>query len=222
MKKITLILGLMATAMGSAAVLAQGQPAQPPQPMRFFVSSETHNGNYGGLAGADAVCQRLAAAAGAGNRTWRAYLSTQAAGGQPAVNARDRIGNGPWHNAKGAMIAASNADLHGDVERDRNNINIENSLTEKGERVKGRGEMPNEHDILTGSDSTGRALPAGEDRTCANWTSANDTNKAMIGHHDRMSGGNVSWNSSHMTQGCSLPTLNRTGGAGRIYCFATN
>jgi hypothetical protein len=216
----TLFIAIAATALGSAAVLAQGQQAQ--QPMRFFVASESHNGNFGGLAGADAYCQRLAAAAGAGNRTWHAYLSTQAANGQPAVNARDRIGTGPWHNAKGVLIANNVADLHGDNERDRNNIQIENSLTEKGGHVKGRGEMPNEHDILTGSDSHGRAFPAGEDRTCNNWTSDSDANKAMIGHHDRMSGNNVSWNSSHMTQGCSLPALVRTGGAGHIYCFATN
>jgi hypothetical protein len=220
-KKSTLLLGLLAATAGSAAVFAQGQQ-QAPQPMRFFVSSEAHDGNFGGLAGADAFCQRLAAAAGAGNRTWHAYLSTQGANGQPAVNARDRIGQGPWHNAKGALIAASLSDLHGDVERDRNNINIENSLSEKGGHIKGRGEMPNEHDILTGSDSTGRAFAPGEDRTCNNWTSNADANKAMIGHHDRMSGNNVSWNSSHMTQGCSLPALNRTGGAGHIYCFAIN
>lgn len=222
MKKITILVGLMATALGSAAVLAQGQPAQPQQPMRFFVASESHNGNFGGLAGADAHCQRLAAAAGAGGRTWHAYMSTQAAGGQPAVNARDRIGAGPWHNAKGALIAANVADLHGDNERERNNINVETSLSETGGHIRARGEMPNEHDMLTGSDSHGRAFPPGEDRTCNNWTSATDANKAMIGHHDRMSGNNVSWNSSHMTQGCSLPALVRTGGAGHIYCFAIN
>jgi hypothetical protein len=204
------------TLMGSAGVLAQGQPAGP---MGFFVTSSSQSGKLGGLAGADAICQRLAAAAGAGNRTWRAYLSTQ---GQGAVNARDRIGNGPWFNAKGARIAANLADLHGDNERDRNLLQIETALTEKGEHVKGRGEMPNEHDILTGSDSHGRAFPAGEDRTCNNWTSDADTNKAMIGHHDRMSGANTSWNSSHMTQGCSLRALNGTGGAGHLYCFAAN
>jgi len=221
-RRYVILAAVAATALGSAAVLAQGQPQQPQQPMRFFVSSEPHNGNFGGLAGADAFCQRLAAAAGAGNRTWHAYLSTQPANGQPAVNARDRIGNGPWHNAKGVLIAANVADLHGDDERDRNNINIFNSLTETGGHIRGRGEMPNEHDMLTGSDSHGRAFPAGEDRTCNNWTSENDMNKAMIGHHDRMSQNNVSWNSSHMTQGCSLPALNRTGGAGHIYCFAIN
>jgi len=219
--KCTVLAAIAATALGSAAVLAQGQP-QAPQPMRFFVASEAHDGNFGGLTGADAHCQRLATAAGAGSRTWHAYLSTQAANGQPAVNARDRIGSGPWHNAKGALIAANVADLHGDNERDRDNINVETSLSEKGQRIKARGEMPNEHDMLTGSDSHGRAFPPGEDRTCNNWTSANNMNKAMIGHHDRMSGNNVSWNSSHMTQGCSLPSLNATGGAGHIYCFAIN
>ncbi len=204
------------TLMGSAGVLAQGNPTGP---MSFFVTSTSQGGNLGGLAGADATCQRLAAAAGQGNRTWRAYLSTQ---GQGAVNARDRIGNGPWFNAKGARIAASLADLHGDVERDRNLLQIETALTEKGESIPGRGMPVNEHDILTGSDSHGKAFPAGEDRTCANWTSNADTNKAMIGHHDRMSAANTSWNSSHMTQGCSLDALKRTGGAGRFYCFAAN
>jgi hypothetical protein len=209
-----------------AAQAAQQQPApgaaQPQPPMTFFVTGETHSGNLGGLAGADAICQRLAAAAGAENRTWRAYLSTQAAAGQPAVNARDRIGNGPWHNAKGVLIAPSLIDLHGDNERDRDNINIFNALTEKGERVNGRGDMPNEHDMLTGSDSHGRALPPGEDRTCRNWTYDGAEGQAMIGHHDRMSQGNVSWNSSHLTRGCSLANLRDTGGAGRFYCFATN
>jgi hypothetical protein len=204
------------TLMGSAGVLAQGNPTGP---MSFFVTSTSQGGNLGGLVGADATCQRLGAAAGQGNRTWRAYLSTQ---GQGAVNARDRIGNGPWFNAKGVRIAANLADLHGDVERDRNLLQIETALTEKGESIPGRGAPVNEHDILTGSDSHGKAFPAGEDRTCANWTSNADTNKAMIGHHDRMSAANTSWNSSHMTQGCSLDALKRTGGAGRFYCFAAN
>ena len=224
MKK-RIVLGVLFAGLSSAAVLAaqQGQPQQPPQPMRFFVTGETHSGNLGGLAGADAICQRLAQAAGQpAQRIWRAYLSQQAVGGMPAVHARERIGTGPWHNAKGALIAGSVYDLHGDFERDRNNINIDNSLTEKGERVNGRGMMPNEHDILTGSDSHGRALPPEPDRTCRNWTYDGADGMAMIGHHDRMSQGNVSWNSSHLTQGCSLENLRATGGAGRFYCFAIN
>jgi hypothetical protein len=224
MKRIV-IAAAAAAVFGTIAVVAQGAqqpapPAQPQQPMRFFVTSASHSGNLGGLAGADAICQRLAAAAGAGNRTWHAYLSTQATGGQPAVNARDRIGAGPWHNAKGVLIAGSVTDLHGDDERDRDNINIFNSLTETGGHINGRGEMPNEHDMLTGSDSHGRALPPAEDRTCRNWTYDGPDGRAMIGHHDRMSQGNVSWNSSHWTQGCTLENLRATGGAGHFYCFA--
>jgi hypothetical protein len=225
-KRIILAAALAATALGSAAVLAQGQgggqPAQPPQPMRFFVTSETHTGNLGGVAGADAICQRLATAAGAGARTWRAYISTQGAG---AVNARDRIGAGPWHNAKGEIIAANVADLHGDNERDRNNIYKGSALDEKGMVVPGRGDTPNQHDVLTGSDSLGRAFPASvtDDRTCRNWTTDSDDNThAQVGHTDRNGGNTTSWNSGHATPGCSVAALARVGGAGRLYCFATN
>ena len=198
--------------------------------MSFFVTSETHSGNLGGLAGADAICQRLATAAGAGNRTWRAYLSTHGTQSEPAVNARDRIGNGPWYNADGIMIAASLADLHGDIQRDSNLIYRETALTEKGELVNGRvrpeGER-NEHDILTGSDSHGRAFPpgtasAGNNLTCNNWTYGGSDGNAMIGHHDRLSGWNTSWNSSHSTRGCTLEDFQSTGGAGRFYCFAAD
>jgi hypothetical protein len=203
-----------------ASAAPQASPS-PPQPMRFFVSSvgSGKGGDLGGLAGADALCQRLAAAAGAGARTWRAYLSTQGPG---AVNARDRIGQGPWHNAKGVLIAANVGDLHGDVQRDRNNITKESAVTEKGEPVKGRGDTPNQHDILTGSDSHGRAIPGDADMTCSNWTSGvAGPGGAMVGHHDRVGGGNTSWNSVHRSRGgCSQENLAGTGGAGFVYCFA--
>jgi hypothetical protein len=211
----------------STALLAQQETDAP---MTFFVTSDAHNGNLGGLTGADAICQRLATAVGAGNRTWRAYLSTHGTTTEAAVNARDRIGNGPWHNAKGVMIAASLADLHGDIQRDSNLIYRETALTEKGELVNGRVRPEgtnNEHDMLTGSDSHGRAFPpglssSGQDRTCRNWTYDGPDGRAMIGHHDRLSSWNVSWNSSHSTDGGSLENFNETGGAGHFYCFATD
>jgi hypothetical protein len=218
-----------AISMGLISFAALSQQATD-APMTFFVTSQTNNGDLGGLAGADAICQELATVVGAGEYTWRAYLSTHGTQQQPAVNARDRIGNGPWHNAKGVMIAASLADLPGDVQRDSNLIYRETALTEKGELVNGRvrpeGEN-NEHDILTGSDSHGRAFPpglssAGDDRTCKNWTYDGPDGSAMIGHHDRVSSWNTSWNSSHSTRGCSLENFNDTGGAGRFYCFAAD
>ena len=211
----------------TASHLSGQQPAagqQPQQPMGFFITSvgPGDGGNLGGLAGADAHCQRLAQAVGAASRTWRAYLSTTAGGGQPAVNARDRIGNGPWYNARGALIAWTIADLHGDIHRDRNSINKEYALNEKGEQVKGRGDQPNQHDILTGSDSHGRSmLGSAANTTCNNWTS-NSTGSAMVGHHDRSGGGNSSWNAAHASRGCSQQDLVGTGGAGLFYCFATN
>ncbi len=191
--------------------------------MTFFITSKGagDGAKLGGLAGADAHCQALATAAGAGNHTWHAYLSTQATASTPAVNARDRIGSGPWHNAKGALIAQNVADLHGDVVRDRNQINKDNALDEKGNVVNGRGDQPNRHDMLTGSQSDGRAWPAGEDRTCRNWTSNSD-GSATLGHHDRTGGGNTSWNQAHPSRGCSQPNLISTGGDGLFYCFATN
>ncbi len=212
------------TALASASVLAVSETDAP---MTFFVTGETHSGNLGGLAGADAICQRLATDVGAGDHTWRAYLSTHGTPSTPAVNARDRIGNGPWHNAKGVMIAASVADLHGDIQRDSNLIFRETALTEKGEMVNGRVRpegAANEHDILTGSDSHGRAFPPGASRhqnlTCSNWTYDGPDGSAMIGHHDRQSSWNTSWNSSHSSAGCSLVDFKETGGAGRFYCFA--
>ncbi len=191
--------------------------------MTFFITSKGpgDGAKLGGLAGADALCQSLATAAGAGNRTWHAYLSTQATAGAPAVNARDRIGSGPWHNAKGALIAQGVAELHGDVVRDRNQINKDNALDETGKVVNGRGDQPNRHDMLTGSQSDGRAWPAGEDRTCSNWTS-NSVGSATLGHHDRTGGGNTSWNQAHASRSCSQPDLIATGGNGLFYCFATN
>jgi hypothetical protein len=180
--------------------------------MSFFITSAgSGNGaNLGGLTGADAICQRLAAAVGAGSKTWRAYLSTSATGNQPAVNARDRIGRGPWQNAKGVVVAQNVDDLHSD----NNKLGKENSLTEKGGTV-------GPHDMLTGSSTDGRALPG--DNTCNNWTSSADgTGTARLGHYDKQGGGENpnSWNSAHASRGCSQANLVSTGGAGAFYCFA--
>ncbi len=199
----------------------QAQPQQPAPPMSFFITSAGpgNGGNLGGLAGADKHCQQLAAAAGQGSRTWRAYLSTTAAGTTPNVNARDRIGRGPWFNAKGQLIASNIEDLH----LDRNNIRKPTALNEKGAEVNGVGDKPNEHDILTGSDSMGRALPgAAQVTTCNNWTSADDTSRTIVGHHDRLGGASASWNATHASAGCSQPSLVKTGGAGLLYCFAAD
>jgi hypothetical protein len=203
---------------------AQQKGKGPPPPMSFFVTSagSGDGANFGGLAGADAHCQRLAAAAGAGDRTWRAYLSTQASGGQPAVNARDRIGEGPWYNAKGNRIAQNLAELHGDtleLARLGNVLTKITAVTEKGETVKGFGDTPNQHDILTGSQIDGRAFTDSADHTCGNWTS-NGQGSAQVGHHDRTGGTNGSWNAAHASRGCSQADLVATGGAGLLYCFA--
>jgi hypothetical protein len=208
----------------SAQTPAPAGPSRVPHPMGFFVTSSmpSGSGNLGGLTGADKICQDLAASAGAGNRTWHAYLSTQPSATAPGENARDRIGAGPWYNAKNALIAANVEDLHGDIARDRNNIQKSSALTEKGDLIKGIGDTPNQHDILTGSDSEGRAFPTGIDATCNNWTSDGDDHKAMLGHADRSGGDNTSWNSNHMSTGCSAAKLIATGGAGHLYCFATN
>jgi hypothetical protein len=204
----------------------QGRGAQaPPQPMSFFVTSVSKGdgANLGGLAGADAHCQSLAAAAGRGGATWHAYLSTQGPG---AVNARDRIGNGPWYNARGTRIAASLAELHGDtIEQARigNALGKQIALTEKNTTVNGVGDTPNQHDILTGSTSDGRAYSDEADHTCSNYTSGADgKGSAQLGHSDKQGGGNSSWNSSHPSRGCSQPNLVATGGAGLLYCFAIN
>ena len=185
--------------------------------MSFFITSHGpgDGANLGGLDGADKHCQSLAAAAGAGNSTWRAYLSATAADGKPAVNARDRIGSGPWYNAKGVRVAENVADLHGD----KNNLGKQTSLTEKGEVVNGRGDSPNRHDILTGSQMDGSASTT----TCGNWTSTSADGSASVGHHDRQGGGvnPTSWNFAHPSKGCSQDNLRATGGDGLFYCFAT-
>jgi hypothetical protein len=214
-------------ASGAAQAQQSQGPAGPPpvpHPLGFFVTSTTPtgSGNLGGLAGADKICQDLAASVGAGKRTWHAYLSTQTTQATPGENARDRIGPGPWYNAKNVLIAATVEDLHGDRLRDRNDIQKATALTEKGDPIKGVGDTPNEHDILTGSDSDGRAFPVGLDTTCDNWTSNTDDHKAFLGHADRTGGQNISWNSTHISKGCSAPTLVSTGGAGHLYCFAIN
>jgi hypothetical protein len=223
---VAIAVAVLISALLLAPSLTSGQAQQQPQqPMSFFITSRGpgSGGNLGGLAGADKHCQTLAAAVGAGNRTWRAYLSAAAGGGQPPVNARDRIGNGPWYNVKGALVAANVADLHGDFERDRNNIRKPTALTEKGEEAKGVGDKPNEHDMLTGSDSHGR-IPVGSANvlTCNNWGSDSDTDRTIVGHHDRLGGANSSWNAAHSSAGCSQPALVKTGGAGLFYCFAVN
>jgi hypothetical protein len=199
-----------------AAVASLGVSAQGNQMSFFITSAGPGNGaNLGGLAGADKHCQTLAAAVGAGNRTWRAYLSAAAAAGQPAVNAKDRIGKGPWMNVKGVVVAKSVADLHSDM----NNLTKDTALTEKGTPVNGVGDKPNQHDILTGSNPDG-TLQMG-DAPCGNWTSA-DMGGAMVGHSDRMGRGAAanSWNASHMSKGCSQDNLIGTGGNGYLYCFA--
>jgi hypothetical protein len=222
--------GLLAASILSSAAGAQNPaPAQaqrPAAPMSFFITSvgKGDGANYGGLAGADAYCAQLAGASGAATeatRQWRAYLSAVAPDGKP-VHARDRIGAGPWHNAKGAMIAATVADLHGDIIKDRNQINKLNAINEKGLPVNGVGDTPNIHDILTGSDTEGRALPGTVDTTCGNWASNAATGSAMVGHHDRTGGGSTSWNSAHASRGCGQQNLVSTGGAGLLYCFAAN
>jgi hypothetical protein len=213
---------------GSYLVLAQQAPAGrgrggPQGPMSFFITSvgKGDGANYGGLAGADAYCQQLAQTAGRGAATWHAYLSTQGPG---AVNARDRIGNGPWFNQRGQRVAQNVGELHGDtIEQARlgNALGKQISLTEKGGIVNGVGDMPNQHDILTGSMPDGRTYTDGMDHTCNNWTS-DSTGTAQLGHADKQGGGNGSWNSAHPSRGCSQQNLVSTGGAGLLYCFAVN
>jgi hypothetical protein len=220
-----LITGVLA-ASATAQNPAPAQPQQPQAPMTFFITSagKGDGANYGGLAGADAWCAQLAAASGAAaapGRSWHAYLSAVGPDGKP-INARDRIGAGPWHNAKGAMIAANVADLHGDIIKDRNQINKMNAITEKGTMLNGAGDTPNVHDILTGSDTEGRALAGTFDTTCNNWTPSAATGSAQVGHFDRTGGGSTSWNSAHPSRGCGQQNLVSTGGAGLLYCFAAN
>ena len=252
MNKLRWVLAALTVAVipGSFLLLAQQPPAAgqgrgaapPPPPMSFFITSvgKGDGANYGGLAGADAYCQQLGTAAGRGAPvTWHAYLSTQGAG---AVNARDRIGAGPWYNANGAVVAMNVGQLHGDtIEQARigNALGKQFSLTEKKERVNGVGDTPNTHDILTGSQPDGRAYTDAADHTCNNWTSNTNVEapargagapaappapgpSAQLGHSDKQGGGNSSWNSTHASRGCSQPNLVSTGGAGLLYCFAVN
>ena len=214
--------GILSSIVASAVVMLLGGSSGQAQQaeMSFFVTSagSGKGGDLGGLSGADRHCQLLAEKAGSKGKTWRAYLSTQ---GPNAVNARDRIGKGPWQNAKGTVIAKDVADLHG-----KNTISKETALTETGEMVNGRGDKPNRHDILTGSEPDGTAFSAGEDRTCSNWTTSGK-GAAMVGHHDRMGlrddEPSRSWNSSHPSRGsdggCSQADLRSTGGDGLFYCF---
>lgn len=215
-----------ATILATPAAAQNPAPAPPPAPMTFFVTSvgKGNGANLGGLSGADAHCAALADAVGAklpDGRAWRAYLSAVAADGK-SINARDRIGAGPWHNAKGALIAKDVPDLHGDIIRDRNQVNKVYALSEKGLPVNGVGDTPNQHDMLTGSDSEGRGLPGTADTSCNNWTSDSATGSAMVGHHDRTGGGSTSWNAAHPSRGCGQANLVSTGGAGLFYCFAAN
>ena len=208
------------------AVAAQPAHAQSADTSFFVTSVGIGNGaNLGGLAGADNYCQTLAQAAGAGAKTWRAYLSAQGADGKPAVNARDRIGKGPWQNSKGVVIAKDVADLHGGA----NNLTKQTVLTERGEVNNGRGDAPNRHDVLTGTQPDGTAFAGADDRTCKNWTSSTQ-GSAIVGHSDRIGlrddDASKSWNSSHPSRGsdggCSQADLKSTGGDGLFYCFAAN
>jgi len=221
MKKTTILyLGMTALLSLGSSGAAQAQQSN----MTFFLTSAGpgKGGDLGGIEGADRHCQQLAQGAGAGSHTWHAYLSTQ---GANAVNARDRIGRGPWRNAKGEVIAQSVDDLHSA----NNKINKQTALSEKGEPINGRTETPNRHDVLTGSQPDGRAFAAGDDRTCGNWSKSGQ-GSAMVGHHDRQGlrddDASKSWNSSHPSRGpdggCSQADLKSTGGDGLLYCFATN
>jgi hypothetical protein len=209
----------------SVTILSLGgcamQSSAPANPMSFFVTSANpgKGADFGGLAGADAYCETLAATVGAQGRNWRAYLSTTASAGMPAINARDRIGKGPWKNAKGEIVANNIDELHG-----VNRLSKQMSLTEKGDIVSGRGDPVNMHDILTGSTADGRASDAANDTTCGNWTQSGE-GSALVGHHDRAgldeSAPAKSWNSSHATKACDMDALKATGGAGLMYCFAS-
>ena len=209
----------VALAAAGACFAAHAQP--PAKAMSFFVTSTNpgKGADLGGLAGADRHCQALATAVGAGKRTWRAYLSTTAIDGGKVVHARDRIGKGPWYNARGDLIAKSVDELHTNPALSKQNL-----LTEKGAVVNGRGDTPNMHDILTGSDSHGRAFTGTSDTTCRNWTSSTEPGSAQVGHSDRMGLRDdiaaKSWNDSHPSRGCSMPALRSSGGAGLFYCFA--
>ena len=219
---LALLMGLVAPLAWNGVAPAQTPPPQFPN-MTFFITSTSgpDGANFGGIEGADKHCQALATKAGAGSKTWRAYLSTQAEGGKPAINARDRIGKGPWVNTEGAEIAANVDELHSNKSR----INVEIGRSENGRRIPGRLFVVNQHDILTGSTADGLAFPPEKDMTCGNWTK-NGEGSAMVGHHDRMGlrddEASKSWNASHPSRGCSAAALKSSGGAGLLYCFAAN
>ncbi len=219
--QVSLGAGLIAGALAVVALAACGSMAGKTG-MSFFVTSAGpgKGADLGGLAGADKQCQTLAAAAGAGNRSWRAYLSQQATSNVPAVNARDRIGKGPWMNAKGVVVATDVEQLHGS-----NNLNKATALTETGAGINGRGDTPNIHDMLTGSQPNGMAITGNVNTTCGNWTQSGE-GSAMLGHHDKTgldeSAPSKSWNSSHLSRGCSADALKSSGGAGLFYCFAAD
>jgi hypothetical protein len=227
MKALTVVATALLVSAGMAApAVAQDKAKAAPKKggdMTFFVTSvgKGNGADLGGLEGADAHCNALAAAAGSKRTGWKAYLSTTLPGGDAGVNARDRIGKGPWRNAKGVVVANNVAHLHSA----KNNVNKKTALTEKGEMVKGRGDTPNEHDILTGSDPMGLYSTAGGDTTCGNWTKSGE-GSAIVGHHDltglKDTRHQKSWNSSHGSRGCSQDNLKSSGGAGLFYCFAAN
>jgi len=216
-------LGILAATILASSAFALPAAAQTAADMSFFVTSvgKGNGADLGGLDGADAHCQALAKAAGSTSTNWRAYLSTTLPGGDAGVNARDRIGNGPWKNVKGVVIATSLDNLHSASV----NVNKQTALTEKGETVSGRGDPVNVHDILTGSDPQGNFSTAGGDTTCGNWTKSGE-GSAIVGHHDRSGLKDTrhmnSWNSSHGSRGCSQDNLKASGGAGLLYCFRTN
>jgi len=220
--KLSVLVMAVAPLILSGELRAQQPPPQFPN-MTFFITSTSgpDGANFGGLEGADRHCQALAAKAGAGGKIWRAYLSQQAIGGAKAINARDRIGNGPWVNTKGVQIAASVDDLHSA----NNKINEETGTSENGRRIPGRFYVVNQHDVLTGSTADGRAHPPEKDLTCGNWTKGGE-GSAFVGHHDRMGlrddAPSKSWNASHPSRGCSAAALKSSGGAGLLYCFAAN
>jgi hypothetical protein len=211
MKKSLFVVGALVIVLGVGTVSAMAQA--PSDNFSFFITSRNtgKGADFGGLAGADAHCQSLAAGVGAGGKTWRAYLSTSGAGG---VDARDRIGSGPWYNTNGVQVASSVADLHSDD----NNMTRETELNEMGDLVNGREQMPNQHDVLTGSNLDGTA----SDNTCNNWGTESADSSAMVGHFDRSGGGDnpTSWNSAHASRGCSLDNLRGSGGEGYIFCFS--
>jgi len=213
MTKIILLLSVATVAIGFGYASAQDSG------MSFFLTSKGpgDGANLGGLAGADAHCEALADSVGAGGRNWRAYLSTS---GESAVDARDRIGSGPWTAANGVKVATDVDDLHSD----NNKLSKENSIGENGDPINGRGDSPNRHDILTGSNLDGTAFSDGEDHTCQNWTYSGSEGSAAVGHHDRQGGGPnpTSWNNAHGSRGCSQSDLQGTGGDGLYYCFATD